>query len=66
MEVALSPLRVVALDEGENIHSENWQLIAFQPAEEYCGTLAVAAPPSRIEFRELLLPSQEWRQTTNL
>ncbi|MGA9579059.1 MAG: 4'-phosphopantetheinyl transferase superfamily protein [Terrimicrobiaceae bacterium] len=55
VEVALSPLRVVALDEGENIHSENWQLIAFQPAEEYCGTLAVAAPPSRVEWRELAL-----------
>ena len=33
-EVALSPLRVVALDEGERIHNQNWQLIAFQPAEE--------------------------------
>ena len=56
LEVALSPLRVVTLDEGENIHSENWHLVALQPAEEYCGTLAVAAFPSQIEWRELALP----------
>ena len=55
VEVALSPLRVVTLDEEENIHSENWHLVALQPAEEYCGTLAVAALPLRIECRELAL-----------
>ncbi len=55
VEVALSPLRVVALDEGERIRSENWHLIALQPVEEYCGTLAVAALPSQVEGRELAL-----------
>jgi 4'-phosphopantetheinyl transferase len=66
VEVALAPLRIVALDEAERMHDASWRLVAVRPAEEYCGTLAVAAPPSRIDFRELLLPSQEWRQTTNL
>ena len=55
VEVALSPLRVVALDEAEKIHGEGWRLVALRPAEEYCGTLAVAALPWRIECRELAL-----------
>jgi 4'-phosphopantetheinyl transferase len=55
VEVALAPLRVVALDQGEKIHDENWHLVELRPAEEYCGTLAVAAPPSKVEWRELAL-----------
>ena len=55
VEVALSPLRVVALEGAEKIGNENWHLIALQPAEEFCGTLAVPSLPSRIEWRELAL-----------
>ena len=53
LEVALSPLRVVALEGAKKICNENWHLVALQPAEEYCGTLALAGVPARIEWREL-------------
>jgi hypothetical protein len=49
----LAPLRIVALDEAERMHDASWRLVAVRPAEEYCGTLAVAGPLTQINWWEL-------------
>ncbi|HEY5812768.1 MAG TPA: 4'-phosphopantetheinyl transferase superfamily protein, partial [Terrimicrobiaceae bacterium] len=41
LEIALSPLRIVALEDAAKINGESWHLTAFSPAEGYSGALAV-------------------------
>jgi 4'-phosphopantetheinyl transferase len=57
LEVGLTPLRVIALEDEAKAHGASWHLVAFQPGEEYCGTLAVAGRPSRLEYWDFLPPS---------
>ncbi|HEY5741216.1 MAG TPA: 4'-phosphopantetheinyl transferase superfamily protein, partial [Terrimicrobiaceae bacterium] len=54
LEIALSPLRIVALDEAAKINGESWHLTAFSPAEGYSGALAVPREPARFEYRDFL------------
>ena len=56
LEIGLTPLRILAMEDAGNIHGASWHLTAFSPADGYSGALAVAAEPSRLEYRELLLP----------
>ena len=50
LEVALTPLRVVTLEDEAKAHGASWHLVGFRPGEDYCGALAVAGIPSRLEY----------------
>jgi 4'-phosphopantetheinyl transferase len=56
LEIGLTPLRILAIEDAGKIHGASWHLTAFSPADGYSGALAVAAEPSRLEYRDLLLP----------
>lgn len=55
LEIGLTPLRILALEDSAKIHGANWHLKAFSPAEGYSGALAVAAEPTRLEYRDFPL-----------
>ena len=57
VEIGLAPLRVVGLEKAAQLHGTSWQLVAFRPGESYRGTLAGAALPSQLDYRDFLLPS---------
>ncbi len=57
VEIGLAPLRVVGLEKGAQLHGTSWQLVAFRPGESYRGTLAGAALPSQLDYRDFLLTS---------
>ncbi|MFZ0711293.1 MAG: hypothetical protein WAM53_14740 [Terrimicrobiaceae bacterium] len=44
------------LEEEAKIHGASWRLVAFRPAEDYCGALAVAGFPTRLEYRDFSPP----------
>jgi 4'-phosphopantetheinyl transferase len=50
LEIGLTPLRIVAIEDAGKINGASWHLTAFSPAEGYSGALAVAARPSRLEY----------------
>ena len=56
LEIGLTPLRILAMEDTGKIHGASWHLTAFSPSDGYSGALAVAAEPSRVEYRDLLLP----------
>ena len=56
LEIGLTPLRILAMEDAGKIHPANWHLTAFSPAAGYSGALAVAAEPARLEYWDLLLP----------
>jgi 4'-phosphopantetheinyl transferase len=56
LEIGLTPLRVLAIEDAGKIHGSRWHLTAFSPADGYSGALAVAAKPFRLEYRDFLLP----------
>lgn len=56
LEIGLTPLRILAIEDAGKIHGANWHLTAFSPADGYSGALAFAAEPSRLEYRDLVLP----------
>ena len=56
LEVGLSPLRVLALEDAAKIHGASWNLVAFRPGEDYSGAVAVAGQPLRLEYWDFLLP----------
>ena len=56
LEIALMPLRILAIEDAGKIHGARWHLTAFSPADGYSGALAVAVEPSRLAYRDFLLP----------
>ena len=56
LEVGLTPLRVIALQDQSRIVRVGWHLVAFRPAEDYWGTLAVAGVPSQLKYRDFCRP----------
>jgi 4'-phosphopantetheinyl transferase len=56
VEVALTPLRVVTLQDEARAPGASWHLVGFRPGENYSGTLAVAGIPSRLEYYDFRLP----------
>ena len=58
LEIGLRPLRVVALEEEAKIHGAGIHLVAFQPGENYTGTVAVVGSPSRVDYWDFVPPSQ--------
>jgi 4'-phosphopantetheinyl transferase len=56
LEIGLMPLRILAFEDSDRIARLSWHLTAFSPAEGYGGAIAVAAEPSRLEYRDLLVP----------
>jgi 4'-phosphopantetheinyl transferase len=55
LEIGLRPLRIVALEDSCRLDGAVWHLTAFSPAEGYSGAFAVAAEPSRLEYRDFVL-----------
>ena len=58
LEIGLRPLRVVALEEEAKIHGAGIHLVAFQPGENYTGTVAVVGSLSRVDYWDFVPPSQ--------
>ena len=57
LEIGLDPLRILTMESTDGLHGASWHLTAFSPAEGFSGAVAVAAKPSRLDYRELLLPN---------
>jgi Phosphopantetheinyl transferase len=55
LEIGLTPLRILAFEDSGEIPRLSWHLTAFSPCDGYSGAIAVAAEPSRFEYRDLLL-----------
>ena len=56
LEIGLMPLRIVAFEDSGETSRVSWHLRAFSPSEGYSGAIAVASEPSRLEYRDFLLP----------
>jgi 4'-phosphopantetheinyl transferase len=56
LEIGLTPLRILAFEDPGQISPLNWHLTAFSPAEGYSGAIAVAAEPTRLEYRDFVFP----------
>jgi 4'-phosphopantetheinyl transferase len=57
LEIDLTPLRIVHMEDSAKINGGNWHLTAFSPAEGYSGTLAAAWRPVRLDWRDFHLSS---------
>jgi 4'-phosphopantetheinyl transferase len=57
LEIGVAPLRVLAFEDSDEIPRGSWHLTAFSPSEGYSGALAVGAEPSRLDYRDFLLPN---------
>lgn len=52
LEIDLTPLRIVHMEDSAKTNGANWHLTAFTPAEGYSGTLAAAWRPARLDWRD--------------
>jgi 4'-phosphopantetheinyl transferase len=53
LEIDLTPLRIVHMEDSAKINGADWHLTAFSPAEGYSGALAAAWRPVRMDWHDV-------------